>query len=409
MDRSNWSYYNTDHCYNQAYQQDYQQDSQYTFPPETGQTSGGGPESGAWGSYPAPGQPYLDLNPLAQIPSLPRPDWEYLQHPPQQPIAVEDTIQSDEYLVPPNPQPAAEQRRGKVRKGQPSAKVRFLAGLEAYARGALLKDCSDTLPFYDYIRSDGTLVKRGIPLYGRLTDEEKTQLNQAINARKRTKVIELVDDDSVKERFLAGLDNYAQGVPLPDCSATLKFETYVTDKGFMTKEGRMMRDGLSLEDQERVNQALLTRKHAAGPVAERFLAGLGNYARGDQLKDCSSILQFRNYVSDDGRLYIKGQKVFNSLSPEDQARVHQALLSRQRVAKAPVEERFLAGLDHYAEGAQLPDCSATIPFKYYASDDGHLTQRGQTLFDSLSAEDQERVNRALTSRRESYLQRIQQA
>ncbi|MEJ2044389.1 MAG: hypothetical protein P8X89_14045 [Reinekea sp.] len=405
MDRANSNLDNIDlYCYSQTPQED----GQHSTQPETGQPSAGGLASGESGSQPASGQPYLNPNSPAQIPSSPGPDLEYLLRTPQA-ITLEDIIQNEAPPEPANHQPAVEK--------QP-VKARFLAGLEAFERGASLKDCSPSLPFYDYIRSDGRLVKKGISLSKTLTAEEKERLvqaivarNQAIATRQGARPKRLPDEDMNKEHFLAGLGKYGQGFQLKDCSATLKFKTYVTDKGRLTKAGRELRNSLPLKDRERLNQALRSRKQAAYvPVAERFLAGLDNYAQGVQLKDCSATISFRNYVSDDAHLHEQGKILFKSLSPEDQARVNRALFCRREMYlkrvmdNASVEERFLAGLDNYEKGVPVRRCSRDIYLRSYFIGDG-LSYRGRVLYDKLDEDDKARVNRALTRRKEVIAQR----
>ncbi|MEJ2045947.1 MAG: hypothetical protein P8X89_22040 [Reinekea sp.] len=396
-----------------------QEDGQHTIQPETGQTFVA--ESGAWGShpagnYPAPGQPqpYQDLNPPAQIPSWPWPDWGA-----SQPIPLEEISQHDAPPESSNPQPSAPARRGRrPARELPPLKERFLAGLEAFGRGVQLKDCSSSLKFGEYILDDGSLTRKGLALHNRFTDAEKMRFDQSIIARQEAKVIRLADENAVNKRFLAGLDNYARGVKLASCSATIAFKSYVTDDGHLHKAGETVFKSLSPEDQERVNQALLCRSEnyfkramTNAPVDERFLAGLDKYAQGVQLKDCSETIKFNDYVTDKGKLQRKGRNLRDNLSLEDQERLDQALLCRSDIylsramANASVEERFLAGLDNYAQGVLLKKCSASLSFVEYVTDDGKLHSRGRSLRDSLSQEDQARVDQALTARGRLFSQR----
>jgi hypothetical protein len=498
MDRTNWTSYNIDY-----YSQAPQEDGQHTSQPETGQTSAGVAESGPWGSgpwgshpsesYPAPGQPYPNPYSPVQIPASPRSDWEYMLRSPR-PTTVADIIPSqthledgqhtfqpdigqtsagiamsgpwDSYLAPgllyPNPQmpsspcsdweyllrspqsttvedisqndallesfsPQATSpqatvpaRRRKPRvKGLPPVKERFLAGLEAFAQGALLKDCSATLPFYDYIHSDGSLAKRGTLLYPTLTSEEKALLDQAIIARQRARCNRSADDESVAEHFLEDLENYAQGAPLNECSATLNFGRYVTNNGRLHKEGEELYARLLPEARARVDQALRSRRErynarsaANGTTVERFLAGLENYAQGVPLKDCSATLPFKNYVTDKGRLHPLGGTLRKSLSPQDQMRLSQALLRRHELHakgvmdKDPYEERFLAAIDVYARGVPINKCSTDVYLNKYVTDDGYLQPgRGESLYNKLSRDDKARVDQALTDRGKIITQR----
>ncbi|MEJ2064582.1 MAG: hypothetical protein P8X74_15125, partial [Reinekea sp.] len=136
-----------------------QQDGQYSSQPETGQTSAGGAASGPWWSQPTPGQfqPYQDFNFPAQIPPSFGSDLEYLQ-PPLQPMVLADTVQNNEYLAPSNSQPTAAPGSSMASTERlPPVKERFLAGLEAFARGDALVDCSSTLEFTSYIKDDGSM------------------------------------------------------------------------------------------------------------------------------------------------------------------------------------------------------------------------------------------------------------
>jgi hypothetical protein len=388
--------------------------------PEVGQTSAGVPPREASGSQPALDLPYLSTNVQAQILSSSGPDLGCLLRAPQ-PSAVEEIIQNDVSLEPPNPRPAVEAcRRKTIARGLPPAKERFLAGLEAFGRGALLKDCSSSLRFSNYINSDGKLsIRRGVPLYGELTAAEKTRLDQAIIARQGAKLIRLADEDTVKERFMEGLDNYAQGVKLKDCAATLQYKFYASDDGRLQKPGQKLRDSLPLEEQSLVDQALLCRNRIYRErstdnrtVEERFLAGLDNYVQGVPLTECSASLDFGRYVSNDGHLQKAGQKLCDSLPPEDQARISQALLSRHDIYlkrsmnKAPLVERFLATLSDYAGGVPIKKCSRDIFLNNYVTDDGYLQPgRGETLYNKLSGDDKVRVDRALTARGRMFIQR----
>ncbi|MEJ2044387.1 MAG: DUF4573 domain-containing protein [Reinekea sp.] len=412
MDRANRTSYAADHYYSQTPLEDGQHSSQ----PEAEQTSAGVPTSGVSWSHPAPGQTSLNPNWPAQILSSPGQDLEDLLRTPQA-ITLEEIIQNE---PPPNPQLPVEKRRRKARKGQPTTKERFLAGLEAFERGALLKDCSATLQFSNYIKNDGSLIKRGVPLFNTFTAAEKVRLQQAVAARQRAILERVVDEDIVKARFLEGLDNYAQGVQLDECSATLPFKNYVSDTGRLTKVGREMRDGLSSEDQVRVNRALHSRsyiyrerKAANGPVEERFLAGLDKYAQGFKLANCSATLIFATYVTDDGHLQRSGINLRDSLTQKDQDRLNQALLARREIFSkramehCSVEERFLAGLDNYERGVPIRECSKDIHYYHYVTDDGRLQSvRGQPLYNKLSQDDKVRVNRALTIRRRMASQRL---
>ncbi|MEJ2044618.1 MAG: hypothetical protein P8X74_15580 [Reinekea sp.] len=217
---------------------------------------------------------------------------------------------------------------------------------------------------------------------------------------------------SIRERFMAGIDKYAQGVPLKDCSETIPFRNYVSDSGQLHKRGREVYAGLSSDNQDRVNQALLSRQKncgersvSKGTVEGRFLAGLDKYAQGVPLKECSETLQFANYVADNGSLHQMGQALYDSMSPEDQARVNRALISRSSLHCSwladndTIQERFLAVLDDYARGLSIAKCSKYIHLNQYVTDDGHVqTKKGQSLYNRLSKDDKTRVDQALAKR-----------
>jgi hypothetical protein len=443
----------------------HQEDGQHTSQPETGHASAGVLANGALESPPAPGQLYLNPNMPALIPSSPEADMEYLLRT-SQPTPLENIVQKDVPQELPNPQPAKKRQR----RSSAEVKKQFLAGLKAFGQGALLKDCSATLPFYDYITNDGSLIRRGIPLYKKLTEAEKTRLDQAIAARRGAKPKWVADSlpqttppprtdrecflsrsaqpieeegniqndappelpnpqstvkarrrrssAEVKEQFLASLEAFGQGALLRDCSSSLPFREYIKTDGSLIKKGFSLYNTLTAAEKTQLDQAIAARQGARpirmgeDLVKESFLAGLDNYAQGVQLKDCSATLQFSAYVSDDGHLKQTGQNLRDSLPPEDRERVNQALLSRRvfylarLVSNDTVEGRFLAGLDKYAQGALIKDCSATLDFGRYASHKGILTDLGRSLCDSLSQEGQVRVNQALISRRRIYFDRL---
>ncbi|MEJ2042825.1 MAG: hypothetical protein P8X89_06085 [Reinekea sp.] len=71
-------------------------------------------------------------------------------------------------------------------------------------------------------------------------------------------------------------------------------------------------------------------------------------------------------------------------------------------ANMRVGEQFLAGLNKYAQDAPLKDCSATLDFEVYVTDDGKLTGEGQALCNNLPPGEQWQVNRALQLRGDMY-------
>ncbi|MEJ2046458.1 MAG: hypothetical protein P8X89_24665, partial [Reinekea sp.] len=388
------------------------QDSQYSSQPETGQTSAGVSASGPWWNQPAPGQlqPHQGFNVPAQIPPSFGSDLEYLQQT-LQPMVVEDAVQNDASLMSFSLQPA-------VAPPRRPAKERFLEGLEAFARGLDLKDCTSSIRFTNYIKSDGTMTDRGRALYNQFTDEEKTLLGQAIIARQ-----EFVKDP-VEARFLAGLDKYEQGARLMDCSETIQYKHYVTDNGGLLKRGKELRSRLSAEDRERLDQALLSRricpsKRAEGRALfeERFLASLDNYANGLKMSKCGEGIALSKYVTDDGNLHAGGEALRARLSPEDQNRVDRALAARRRKAAEEISgdlPYFMAALEPYGEGLNLQLC-ANQPglqgkeryqkVERYLTREGGLTAKGELLIENLQPMQQNYVLNRLAQR----LQRMEQS
>jgi hypothetical protein len=385
----------------------HQEDGQHASQPEAGQTSAGAPASGASWSHPAPRQPYLDLNLSAQMLSSSRPDWEYLQCSPQ-PISAEGVCQSEESFAPANHRLAVGARHSRL----PPVKGRFLAGLEAYARGVPLKDCSSSLRFSDYINSDGSLVRKGISLYRQFTPAEKTRLDQAIIARLGASPEQEGNGGTVTERFLAGLDQYAQGVKLVNCSATLRYRSYVSDEGSLHEKGKSLRESLSPEDQERVDRALLSRNEfyrersvGKGTVEERFLASLDNYARGVQLTRCAEDIRLSRYVNDDGYLQPQGLALYNRLGPDNKLRVEQALTARGEVVTQLTSKdvaKFMATLEPYADGQPLEECGDQSGLKRkaitYLTPEGGLTSKGKRLIENLQPSQRNEVSDAITKR-----------
>ncbi|MEJ2046271.1 MAG: hypothetical protein P8X89_23690, partial [Reinekea sp.] len=436
MDRFNWPCNNTNHYYDHYYNQAHQEDDQHTFQPETGQTSAGGSASGAWGShpagsYPAPGQPqpYLNPNLSVQIPPSPVPNWEYFLRTPQ-PMELEDIIPSQRHQE--DSQHTFGQHTFAPQTGQTSAGGSASGAWESHPAANYpepgqpqpYQDLNPPAPILSWPRPDwGTsqpITVADLSQNDALPESSNPQsAAPARHCKPRVRGL-----PPVKERFLAGLDNYAQGVALKDCSATLPFRKYAADNGRLRAAGIDVYSGLSSREQERVNEALLSRrefylKRAMDnpPVEERFLAGLKNYARGVRLADCSATLQFHRYVTNNGLLLTPGEALYKSLPAEDQAQVNEALLCRsERNSKQakkntkdmpPIEERFLASLDNYAQGLSLNECSEDIQLRTYLTDDGRFRlSRGQPLYNRLSRDDKERVDKALTARGKIYAQHI---
>jgi hypothetical protein len=471
MDRMNFNSYDHFHYYNQTYQAD----GQHTFQPETGQTSGGRAASGASWNQPTPGQPqpYQNFNFPEHIPPLHGSDWEYSQQFPQS-NASENTIGSEVLLSPPNAQPAVHNFNFpeyipplhgsdweySQQSPQSNASENTI-GNEVPLSPFNAQPAVQNFDFPEYIPSlheagreysqqspqssaSGNSIESEVPLSPSnaqsavqnfdfpsyipplpRSDWEYLQPNALENiignevplspSNVQPAVEEPQRKQTIKARFLAGLNAYASGAPLENCSSSLRFRNYIKGNGDLTLAGRGLLKQLTDEEKTFLNQAISARQEvepAKIPAEKRFLAGLDNYAGGVALVHCSATLAFKDCVTDGGDLKPYGKVLRARLSPADQQRVNDALLSRRQfdlnrtIAKAPVEERFLAGLDNYAQGLPLKNCSATLKYNIYVTDDGYLRQDGKDVFNRLSLGDQERVNDALLSRRQFDFNRV---
>jgi hypothetical protein len=263
MDRHYWNhpnanYYNS----NDYYSQEYQEYGQHTSQPETGQTSGGVAASGSSRSYPAPGQPrpYLDLN--FPPPPSPGSNLEYLMHAPQ-PTPWENIIQND---VPPGPSNVQLAVNTRQRRSTSKVKEQFLAAIDKYAQGCQLKDCSATIRLSVYATDNGYLRPKGTALYNKLEQKDKDRVVQALKDRQDHQDL---DSDKIRTSFLEGLEAYANGVPLRECSATINFDIYVTAKGFLQERGgKKLYDRLEQGDKDRVISALHARQELYGRMRQ---------------------------------------------------------------------------------------------------------------------------------------------
>jgi hypothetical protein len=116
--------------------------------------------------------------------------------------------------------------------------------------------------------------------------------------------------------------------------------------------------------------AVKTRRKSSAEVKEYFLAGLDNYARGVQLKYCSATLAFKSYVSDDGRLHVRGQELRASLPHGVQMRVDQALAARrvEIIRRTSMDVgKFMVTLEPYANGLSFQECGHHTGLKWNAS------------------------------------------
>ncbi|MEJ2044657.1 MAG: hypothetical protein P8X74_13445 [Reinekea sp.] len=405
MDRANSNLDNIDHY---DYSQTPQEDGQHSSQPEIGQTFGGVASSGPSWNQAVLGQPqpHQDFNFPHWVPPSLGSDWEYLLRTPQ-PAPSENIIQNDAPPELSSPQPVVGRRRKAPAKGLPPTKERFLEGLNKYARGELLKDCSATIKFRRYVTNDGHLRLPGQRLYDELKPEEQARVDQALRSRQSG------DKDTVTKRFLDGLEAYARGELMKDCSATIKYTDFVSADGHLHEKGQRLRNKLGPEDKARVDQALISRQSIGladnDITMEHFWEGLDAYARGELMKDCSATLKFRRYATGDGHLRPPGQRLYDGLKPEDKAWVDQALISRRSIRLADngtTMERFWEGLEPYQRGELLKNCSETLEFRSYVAATGRLRREGQRLYDDLGPEEQARVNRVLISRQNINLERL---
>ncbi|MEJ2065592.1 MAG: hypothetical protein P8X74_20330 [Reinekea sp.] len=396
MDRINFNAYDHFHYYNQTYQEG----GQPTFQPETGQTSGGVAASGTSWNY--PGQSYQDFNVQAQIPYSPGPDWESALRTPQ-PMAMEDLIhgqihqQDGQYSSYETGQtsaggPASEPWRSQPTPGQ----------LQPY------QDSNFPAQIPPSLGSDWEYVQQS-PQPNALEGIVENELPLAPSNPQPAAA-----PRPAKERFLAGLEAFAQGVDLRGCSSTIKFSNYIRTDGTLISKGHSLYAQLTKEEREWLDQAIAARqKSRIDPVfRENFMAGLENYAQGARLIDCSETIVFRRYVSDDGRLHKDGKKLLSRLSPEDQEQFNQALLSRsdfylkRTIENVPVDERFLTSLDNYARGLKLSECGGGPHFRNYVTYDGKLQKDGRGLYSKMTPQEQDRVDQALATRRRMAAARI---
>ncbi|MEJ2045519.1 MAG: hypothetical protein P8X89_19835 [Reinekea sp.] len=460
MDRFNWNHstadYNSHEYYNQPYQgygqsndhynqpyqgygqsndhysQPYQEYGQHSSQPETGQTFGGVVESGPSWSYPTPGQPqsYPDSNFPQWIPPSPSlgSDLEYLLRTPQ-PTPLANILQNDASPELPGPSNAQElpgpsnaqelpgpsnaQPGVKKRRRRDFAEIRelFLAGLDNYAQGCPLKDCSETLHFFQYVTDAGERKADGDSLYTRLEQKDKDRFDQAIADRKACK-----GGPKVRTSFMEGLNAYANGAPLKDCSETILYDTYVSSKGYLHKRGVKLYNKLAQGDKDRIDDALRARKRfnvertatTDDSPMDAFLGGLEAYASGALLKDCSANNKYFQYATNDGRLAPMGERLYKMLVGEGKALVDGALAARRKRAAEQISGDlycFLNALEPYSKGLDLNTCGEQSGLmrraKMYFTPGCGLTARGNLLIENLQPNEQLEVLNKVELRRQS--------
>ena len=246
---------------------------------------------------------------------------------------------------------------------------KFLAGLEPYAAGKRMKECtheSGLTDFHRYFLDAGGLQKRGQALYAKLPPEQQAKMDQAIERRKIAVMAKAMETASPLEKFLAGLEPYAAGKMLKDCeseSGLGNFHSYFLDAGGLKEKSQMLYAKLPPEQQAKVDQAIEARKMALvakamdteSPV-EKFLAGLEPYAAGKTLAECeskSSLAAFQTYLSAAGGLQANGQALYKKLLPKQQAEVDAARLSRTVwFAREKIDsKRFLDAIHRFSSSS----------------------------------------------------------
>jgi hypothetical protein len=395
MDRHNWNFPNAD--YNNHYNLAYQEHVQYISQPEAGQTSGGVAASGPSWSYPTPSQPqpYPDFNFPQWIPPSLGEDLEYLLRTPQ-PTPWENIIQNDAPPEPSNAQPAVKKRR---RRKFTEVKEQFLASLDKYAHGYTLDGCSTTIDLNAYLNDAGYLRPKGIVLYNKLEQKDKDLVDQALADRQDRKGSkEGPVSDKVRSSFLEGLDAYANGALLRDCSATLSFDVYVTSKGTLHKRGEDLYNCLEQGDKDRIDDALRARREIPidDTFMDDFLGGLEAYSRGAPLTECFATVHFSTYVTSDGRLLPAGKRLRKKLAGrEEEILINKALADRKRITAQQISgdlPDFMKALEPYSNGLDLLECGIqsglTGRLERYLTPEGGLTAKGELLIENLPPDEQ---------------------
>jgi hypothetical protein len=226
----------------------------------------------------------------------------------------------------------------------------------------------------------------------------------------------------VKEGFLGGLAKYAEGHPLNECSDTISFKSYITDKGDLHKSGQSVYDNLLPEERLQVDQAISARKEAhlglsmhGIAIEERLLAALENYKSGKPMRHCATNIALRSYVTAEGTLqYPRGVELYKRSDPSLRERIDQALAIRQEIiATARTQDipYFLSALVPYSNGLSLQMCGKQSGLekktKTYLTPEGGLTAKGELLVERLPQEQQDYVSQMLEQRRQRTEQSTQ--
>ncbi|MEJ2044983.1 MAG: hypothetical protein P8X89_17085 [Reinekea sp.] len=357
------------------------EDDQHASQPEVGQTSTGIAASGPSRSHPAPGQlqPYQNFNFSPWIPPSTGFDREHTLRSPQ-PTTLGDIIQSDALSESSNPQTVVKKRQ---RKSLAEVKHHFLAGLDKYAQGYRLTGCSAAISYSSYVTADGNLHQDGIGLYEKLEQEEKDRVDQALEDRKVFHSFSLYSANSTRMRFMEGIEAYASGAPLKDCSATLRFARYVTSDGHLLARGIGLCEKLNQEELTLVNRALEARR-----------------------KCYDESTRHDKSITNAAYKHLAGG--------ESTARVNEVLAVRRRIAAERISgdvSHFLAALEPYGNGFDLKECGKQSGLKRkadryqkverYLTPEGGLTAKGELLIENLQPDQLNKVLEAIEKRQQN--------
>jgi hypothetical protein len=363
------------------YDQIHLEDDQHASQPEVGQTSTGIAASGPSRSHPAPGQlqPYQNFNFSPWIPPSTGFDREHTLRSPQ-PTTLGDIIQSDALSESSNPQTVVKKRQ---RKSLAEVKHHFLAGLDKYAQGYRLTGCSAAISYSSYVTADGNLHQDGIGLYEKLEQEEKDRVDQALEDRKVFHSFSLYSANSTRTRFMEGIEAYASGAPLKDCSATLRFAHYVTSDGHLLARGIGLCEKLNQEELTLVNRALEARRKC--------------YDESTRHDKSTTNAAYKHLAGG-----------------ESTARVNEVLAVRRRIAAERISgdvSHFLAALEPYGNGFDLKECGKQSGLKRkadryqkverYLTPEGGLTAKGELLIENLQPDQLNKVLEAIEKRQQN--------
>ena len=222
----------------------------------------------------------------------------------------------------------------------------------------------------------------------------------------------MMSQESTIEQFMAALEPYAQGQGLIECekqSGLKSLRKYLWSNGQLKEPGKAIYNKLPLDGKAEVDAALIMRlRHTMSheSVQEQFMAALEPYAQGKSLLECEALSDLNwisNYLSNDGQLRERAEKIYMKLPPEGQSEVNAALAARRQrmMSRQSTAEKFMAALEPYAQGKSFKECESLSTLKgigNYASNNGQLTKRGEAICRKLPPEQQAIVDDALARR-----------